>query len=668
MPPEANPLPKRRAMLIGLDSIVAPFTESLLSEGLLPNLASLISRGAYTRTTPTLPPVTAPGWAAIASGAWPGTNGITAMSIHFEGDPLDRFVPGFHGDLYTAEPIWRTLDSLGYKSILVNYPTSWPFGLKHAIQVEGYCAPERGASLFEISPSLCFVTPDNIPEPSATESAFGQADRAADVIRFRPARDWTGLQGASGAIESQIVIEPKVSPEGYGRAMSSELEVRAGGEPKTYYLLLTASSDRGYDRLAICRSKNAADALATLRAGQWSQWVTDEFVSQGRRQRGCTQFKLLDLSPDGGKFKLYMYQVHPTAGYTVPPSLGDELFEKAGPFPEYTGQIDLYSGWVDLESLWEMYQEHSERLAAIIKYLLGSRDWDLFMCHWHPIDHAHHILDGALDPRHPEHESSEVQRYKRALIDVYRMADRFTGEVLSCADEHTVVSVTGDHGHTPVHTLLYLNTFLAQKGLLSYTWDRAAGRIVVDWSKTRAFAGPYVHVYVNTRGRDPEGIVSPGQEYRALQRELVHLLQELHDPRYGVQPVQFALTKEEARSFGLYGDRTGDVVFALRSGYEERPTLWGLKWYERDANGRDMGEFVFRPTRLFRQMTGGHGTFSPFLEELNTVTIFSGPGVKSGVTRSTPIRLIDIVPTVCHLAGLPIPRQADGCILQDLLE
>jgi hypothetical protein len=139
------------------------------------------------------------------------------------------------------------------------------------------------------------------------------------------------------------------------------------------------------------------------------------------------------------------------------------------------------------------------------------------------------------------------------------------------------------------------------------------------------------------KGRDPEGIVEPGAEYEAVQEQAIKALHEYTDPRTGLKPIALALKKDDARILGLYGERMGDVVYALDPRYE-------------DEHGPHL------PTAQF-----GIG-------DMRTLFILAGPGVKQGVEIERMVRLADIVPTLCHLAELPVPAQCDGAIVYQALE
>jgi hypothetical protein len=122
-----------------------------------------------------------------------------------------------------------------------------------------------------------------------------------------------------------------------------------------------------------------------------------------------------------------------------------------------------------------------------------------------------------------------------------------------------------------------------------------------------------------------------------VQEQVIKALYEYNDPNTGVKPVVLALKKHDMRILGLYGDRVGDVVFALDPLFE-------------DEHGPHL------PTA--RRGIG----------DLRALFILAGPGVKPGAEIERMVRLADVVPTLCHLAELPVPAQAEGAVIYQALE
>jgi predicted AlkP superfamily phosphohydrolase/phosphomutase len=159
---------------------------------------------------------------------------------------------------------------------------------------------------------------------------------------------------------------------------------------------------------------------------------------------------------------------------------------------------------------------------------------------------------------------------------------------------------------------------------------------IPDIHKSKCFPQRSLYVYINLKGRDPEGIVDP-EDYQKVQLQIIDALLTYVDPKTGKRPVSLALSKQDARILGLYGDSIGDVVYAL------------YPWY-----------------------AGQHGNILPAAEwgvgSLKGLLTFTGPGIKKGSRMERTCSLVDVVPTICHLMDLPLPAQVEGCILYQALK
>jgi len=105
--------------------------------------------------------------------------------------------------------------------------------------------------------------------------------------------------------------------------------------------------------------------------------------------------------------------------------------------------------------------------------------------------------------------------------------------------------------------------------------DRAASLAAaasIDWSATRAFALPgdvVSHVRINLAGREPEGIVRPGAEYRSLCHELASGLQRLVDAESGRRVVRRVVIVEDLIGLPVE-DVLPDVVVEWIPGHSVR--------------------------------------------------------------------------------------------------
>ncbi len=77
---------------------------------------------------------------------------------------------------------------------------------------------------------------------------------------------------------------------------------------------------------------------------------------------------------------------------------------------------------------------------------------------------------------------------------------------------------------------------------------------------------------------------------------------------------------------------------------------------------------LFTVTKQWHDLTGDHSPMPPFSQRNRTLTVLSGPGVRKSVIRRTPIRLVDVAPTISYLIGTPYAAQTEGSVILDALE
>jgi hypothetical protein len=126
------------------------------------------------------------------------------------------------------------------------------------------------------------------------------------------------------------------------------------------------------------------------------------------------------------------------------------------------------------------------------------------------------------------------------------------------------------------------------------------------------------------------------------------------------------MRREEADYFGLYGEQPGDIIYIMDPGFDSgAPVRMGKSQYRA---GVTEDREVFKATKQWVEYTGDHSAYPPFSRRNRTLTVFSGPGVRQSVVRRTPIRLIDVAPTISYLIGTPYAAQTEGSVILDALE
>ncbi|MCI0477457.1 MAG: hypothetical protein L0Y55_14520, partial [Anaerolineales bacterium] len=165
----------------------------------------------------------------------------------------------------------------------------------------------------------------------------------------------------------------------------------------------------------------------------------------------------------------------------------------------------------------------------------------------------------------------------------------------------------------------------------------------VDWSRTRAYSIGYIgEVHINLQGREPQGIVAPGDDYERTRDDVINSLRELKLPD-GAPLVEHIWKKEEIYH-GAHLAAAPDILFLPRN-------------LETIA----FGDFEFGSNRVIEKSFGVSSS-----HRMNGIFVASGAGIKNaGEFRGA--QLIDLAPTILHLLGLPVPTDLDGRVLTEAL-
>ncbi|MHB1414387.1 MAG: alkaline phosphatase family protein [Chloroflexota bacterium] len=630
----------KKVIMLGIDGGSPALIKRFVKEGKLPNFQKMMEQGVFKEMVEPLPTITPPNWTTITTGSWPGTHGITDFYLPQEpGDDLDQIRHGFNTRECRSEYIWQAAERAGKKPILIKWEVSWP-PVHNGIQIEG-CGPGV-VNYFELGP-VRLHTIEDLP--------------MTNRIHLKPAEGWQNLDPKWEALEGEVII------------------ALHGGAEQEYRMLVTKARGSGYDTVMVFSGKDAAKPIATMRMGQWSEWVVDTLdltpdsaklaareaerakvkgyaLKEGqdtqarltmaqRAREGLTpkgkakasfRFKLLNLSRDASELELFSTQIWPISGYTQPLELGEELFENVGPFFTNPARDALHYEWIDERTFYELSDYQHQWLAKAAKYLTSTREWDLLYVETHCGDYINHFYMNQFDPDIAS--EAQIRNATSWLTRHYQSIDRMLGELMALADEDTLVGIISDHSGTP-SPWGYLDTrkVLEEAGLLVYKDE--GGKRVVDWSKTKAYPQRTIYVYVNLKGRDPHGIVEP-EDYENVQEDIVEALKSYKHPKSGKHAYTVAFKKHEAELIGLYGDRVGDVVYALRP--------------EADLeHGHEL------PTSRVKDV------------DMRVIFFLKGPNVKEGVHLEGMAYQTSVAPTIAYLLGIPVPNKAEGAILYEAL-
>jgi len=328
-----------------------------------------------------------------------------------------------------------------------------------------------------------------------------------------------------------------------------------------------------------------------------------------------------------------------------PSRMQNGIMVGGGDFPE----VENRDGRLGLDTSVAASEQYIAWLADAATTLLAKHEWDAFFVHCHLPDWLYDNLISEMDPViYPDESFGERrQKAREAHLKICQCQDDLIARILETCGRDAFVILVSDRGATPDGRVFHPYRALVPAGLTVIREQPAGGgprpgesHLVVgngsrlpesDPRRSQAMPQRGVHIYVNLKGRDPEGIVEP-KGYEKVQQEIIDALYRYADPATGRRPVALALTKKDARVLNLYGDGIGDVVYAV------------YPWF-----GGQHGEVL---------PTGEWGIGS-----VKGLLVMNGPGLKKGYRLQRTVWMTDLVPTICYLMNLPVPAQAEGAVL-----
>ena len=141
------------------------------------------------------------------------------------------------------------------------------------------------------------------------------------------------------------------------------------------------------------------------------------------------------------------------------------------------------------------------------RHLWKSFDWKVFMFVFTGTDRLMHFLWNAYEDEHHKSHNS--------FLDHFKKVDEVIGEMVSGLNEEDLFIMLSDHGFERLDHDVYINSFLKQEGFLHFHGNKAPELIHMDPS-TKAFALDPARIYINLKGKYPNGSVDKRDEGKVL--------------------------------------------------------------------------------------------------------------------------------------------------------
>ncbi|MBN7772295.1 alkaline phosphatase family protein [Clostridium aminobutyricum] len=673
----------QKLIVLGIDGMDPVTTKRLVDEGKLPNIKKYLELGSARGGLDMLgahPTITPPCWTTLATGAYPGTHGITCYWRQSP-DSLDAVVYNMDSRNCKAEQIWNATTEAGLKTLVWHWPgSSWPptskSPLLHVVDGTQPGSVNMGVSQMDWekilyasadTESLSFIphtqkaagvgcnitdmnevfSPDDDENDEMMELWWGDEARKGGEIRtyVKTLDDTEMMIGAKVAYD--MIFSPLQPAADWSSAPEDALEftLLISGGKETRYGLITRNKEGVYDTVSLYRLKTDKEPFVVIEKDKMVTGIIDTATKKGVTKQCCRSYKILELSPDGTNLRLWISNALDVTNDMLwhPAALHDQIVEQVGHIPPVSliGGEDSELVEQIFEPSWDIY---SQWQADCLVHLLDNENYDAIFSHLHNIDCAGHQiwhLGKTLEPW--SHIDETV--YQELIERFYVQTDRYLGRFLHFVDKGYTIFIVSDHGllvgeNVPPILGEYagLNTQVMEE--LGYTVLKkdADGNALdeIDWEKTRAVQIRSNYIYINLKNRDPHGIVDPKDKYD-LEEQIISDLYNYRDDRTGKRVVGIALRNKDAVLLGTNGPECGDIFFTIEEGFNR---LHG--------DGLTTAEGYFNTS-------------------VSPIFIAAGSGIKSNFITDRVIRQVDVTPTIAVLLGTRMPAQCEGAPIYQIL-
>jgi predicted AlkP superfamily phosphohydrolase/phosphomutase len=377
--------------------------------------------------------------------------------------------------------------------------------------------------------------------------------------------------------------------------------------------------------------------------------------------------------------------------FTTDPALLAELERAVGPYRPWSTAV--HDGGREAETLADLTAMLDQHLKTV-RFLMNRCEWDLFLFNLMATDRIQHELWHAWDPTHPAAQGRDLAAVRQGFIDFWHRLDEGIGTIADALPPDTALLLLSDHGFGPIAWYVNFNIWLLERGDLAlhdslyvrqkrWFYERGvtpewlyqrmvslglAGQRVgrfrgkqmsplerlaqsiflsrrhVDWARTRAYAqGNFGQIFLNVRGRQPQGCVEPA-DIRPLLEDLKAGLHAIAHPETGEPLVERVYERDELYH-GPHAGLAPDLTVVIG-----------------DWTYRTIGLHDFTTNRFISPAFGPTGD-----HRMEGVLVAAGRPFRPG---AAPIQatLLDVAPTILHLLGVPIPDDMDGRVLNEILD
>jgi predicted AlkP superfamily phosphohydrolase/phosphomutase len=615
-----------KVAIIGLDGLEPMLAERFMSEGKLPHLAALKKEGTYARLQTTTPAISPVAWSSFMTGCEPSKHNIfdflsrdpktylPSLSSAYIGRPkrvlsLGKYTiplskPEIRG-MRKSVPFWKTLGDAGIFSTVLRVPITFPPEKFSGHLLSGMCAPDLKGS----QGTFTFYTTDEAKHKK----------REGGVVIPVEVRDGRIRTYISGPENSLLKTAEEIK-------LPMELQI---------------DKEKGEIRIEVSKER------FRLKVGEFSPWTRVTFKpGLGMKVKAIAKFLVSSIEPH---FEMYLTPLNidpekPALPISHPFIYSVYLSKLLGSFitlGEANDTWALNEGALKEAAFLELtYSNHKEWEEMFFNALAKTKRGTV-ICVFETTDSIQHMFWRYLDKSHPALKAARPELSDQVLEDLYKKMDDLVGRVRAGLDSRSALIVMSDHGFKSFRRGVNLNSWLYLNGYLKLTEGKMASDEWfrdVDWERTKAYALGLGGLYINQKGREAGGIVTAGEESRALKQELMSKLNGLRDEAAAATAITEVYDREKVYA-GPYAANAPDLIIGYNQGFR-------ASW---DGVTGKVDTTVFEDNT--KAWSGDH-CIDP--RQVPGVFFFSRK------TEAKAPSIMDVAPTVLTLFGLPIPAHMDG--------
>ena len=529
---------KNRLFIVALDGLSPEIIEPMMAAGKLPNFQKLKDSGSYSRLGTTNPAESPVAWTTFATGRNPGKHGVYDFirrnpSSYLPDLSLTRLEGNHSLPVRRGKAFWQYGREAGVPMEILACPVTFPPDEINGKMLSGMGTPD----LLGTQGTFSFYTtePETVTGDTGGEVHVVAPANPLDLELYGPQK-----QGFTGKVE----------------------RLKAAFSVKI-------SDDRTFATIKL------QDREFVVGVGEWSDWQDVTFkAGPMSRMHGILRFNLVSVEP---YFKLYASPIcidprKPWFPISYPADFARELAQDLGlystrgmPFDTWALNEARLSEDAFIANSTDLYEER----VRLMEHELARFERGVFYVYFEYPDIIQHMYWRVRDPKSPTYEKDFPPRVAEMIDDCYQKMDSVVGLALAQLHAGDTLIVLSDHGFTDFRRVAHIDSWLVEQGYMVLRPGADEGGPLfsdVDWSRTRAYALGFGGIYINQKGREPQGIVETGPGKESLKHEIADRIKTWPDPTTGA-PILNAVYLNEQIFKGPEAAHAPDLYLGFKKGY-----------------------------------------------------------------------------------------------------